>query len=934
MELFRFPAHGGFSVRSILTFVLTVFTAALLWATFSSTPSLAADNATWTDGDVLLFDGHGFNQTNDALNTTSGVIPSDATIYRSAIQPSGSASSSKVFIIYFSSGVDPPTATTAKYVEFDYSGNKLSNPQNARDITVTPKGSDDSLGGEVNSSCTVGGIGWIICPVSVFLAESMDNLFSLLAGLIETQPPILSDPNNGMYVAWNVARTIANVAFVIVFLIIIYSQLTSFGISNYGIKKLTPRLIVAAVLVNISFYISAAAIDLSNILGYGIQDVFNIIREQTFNLTNDNFAGVNNNGWTAVTGVVLAGGGIIGGIYYAAAAGPYFLVTILVTLGLLLLFVLIVLAARQAIILLLVIVSPLAFVANLLPNTEKWFGKWRDLFTTMLIFFPAFSLVFGGSQLAGQLIIQNAGDNIITVIFGMAVQVAPLVITPLILKFSGGLLGRIAQLTNDPKKGLIDRTKGWQKQREEIRKNNAAARPASWRRPGSAMVKGMETLRNGRQEQVELAKLRAKNAYNQTGTHHKLHDKMDDAKQDEKLIHAELEKHSQNRILTNKDALLKDMKIRNAENTTVDLKGRIEATYGELKANDGSVSTRYGAEFAPLEQEAYTTARTIAANALRQANAKREFDARYFAEMKENSAAVQIEGKTLREYAGGIQGHVGAQRALAQAISEKHAAHAEVIKNANAILDDYNLDADSNLLIAQNDLAAGQRLGIEITADIQEAAIKRVAGGGVIPHINTLLTSGAVDWSPDGNEDFRLALVEALRGNSSRPKYIGYGTLDKLTQGIRGENGAPDGVTNETLNNWIESTMLNGKLSAKELAGQDEDTVKRVLDALPAIYAKPRTADQQATFNATLSSLQQEIHSARSDSILWNAAGERKKHIRAISGLLEGYTGIQAIPAVDVAPTVPGAPANGGQPGGTPPQPTPGTGPTPPPTTP
>ena len=54
----------------------------------------------------------------------------------------------------------------------------------------------------------------------------------------------------------------------------IYSHITSFGISNYGIKKILPRLIIVAILVNISFYICAIAIDLSNIAGQAIQDMF------------------------------------------------------------------------------------------------------------------------------------------------------------------------------------------------------------------------------------------------------------------------------------------------------------------------------------------------------------------------------------------------------------------------------------------------------------------------------------------------------------------------------------------------------------------------------------------------------------------------------------------------------------------------------------
>ena len=69
-------------------------------------------------------------------------------------------------------------------------------------------------------------------------------------------------------------RNISNVAFIVAFLVIIYSQLTSVGISNYGVKKMLPRLVIAAVLVNLSFTFCAVLLDLSNVTGYAFQDAF------------------------------------------------------------------------------------------------------------------------------------------------------------------------------------------------------------------------------------------------------------------------------------------------------------------------------------------------------------------------------------------------------------------------------------------------------------------------------------------------------------------------------------------------------------------------------------------------------------------------------------------------------------------------------------
>lgn len=527
MERFSSTLRRVFSAQSIFSFVLVVIITTLFSVLIGGQVTHAANptDAAWS-GESIVYSNHGYTVVTDFKDPT-GTIPDGSTVYQTPVQTSNN-SDKKVFILYFTPGVDPPTATSAKYVEFSSSTTgKLSDPKNAKEVTLTVKGQEDEA-----SSCSVSGIGWIVCPVSVFLAEAMDNVFNILSDMIKVQPSVLGDPNNSMYIAWNTMRNIANVAFVIVFLIIIYSQLTSFGVSNYGLKKLIPRLIIAAILVNVSFIVSAIAIDISNILGYSIQNVFNGIRENVFNLTDDNFGAVNaavDNPWARLTTVILAGGGAIGGVYYLASGGLYMLIPLLLGLILTLIFVVIVLAARQAIIVILVIISPIAFVANLLPNTEKWFDKWKDLFMTMLIFFPAFSLVFGGSQLAGQLIIQNAGGNIVTVLFGMAVQIAPLVITPLLLKFSGSLLGRIAQIANNPSKGILDRNKNWAGARADYTKQRNIAgegrkfNPTTW---GAGMVRNTDFRKRRLKDKTDAFKQGGDNLYHDSPGYTKIHTDM------------------------------------------------------------------------------------------------------------------------------------------------------------------------------------------------------------------------------------------------------------------------------------------------------------------------------------------------------------------------------------------------------------------------
>ncbi|HWT40920.1 MAG TPA: hypothetical protein VN081_06705 [Dongiaceae bacterium] len=447
----------------------------LLWAIIGGAPAHAAD-ANW-DGASLKYDGlqyisAGMIQKDDGSNLPVG---SPYYIYTEQYQAPGSSDSiTRARIIYFSPGVDPPSATSATTVTFNYdtAAKKFSNPVDQKTISL-----DTSSVGSAPTSCAIDGIGWAVCPIMNFLSKGMDVVFNLIADYMKVQPLQTGNTQGSLYTAWNVMRNIANVAFIIVFIIIIYSQLTNIQVNNYGLKRLLPRLIIAAVAINLSYIICAIAVDLSNVLGYSLQDVFNGLRNQILSTGNsDNSAAVLS--WQSITGFVLSGGtaALAAGIGIGSAiiatggtitAAVFILLPALVGLLLAILVVLLVLAARQALIVILVIIAPIALVAYLLPNTEKWFKKWRELLMTMLIFFPAFSVVFGGSQLAGAIIIKNA-TSINMIILGMIVQVAPLVITPLLLKFSGSLLGNIAKLVNNPNKGIIDRTRNWSKSHADL----------------------------------------------------------------------------------------------------------------------------------------------------------------------------------------------------------------------------------------------------------------------------------------------------------------------------------------------------------------------------------------------------------------------------------------------------------------------------------
>ena len=332
-------------------------------------------------------------------------------------------------------------------------------------------------------------------------------------------------------------RDFANVAFVIAFLIIILSQITSIGVSNYGIKRLLPKLVIAAILVNISYYICAIAVDLSNILGNSLKGMLdNAAGRVDANPTNP-FAeggGVSGfMGWVAISGGILIAVGASGGWLAALAL----LVPLLFTALGAVIAVVVTLILRQVLIILLIVISPLAFVALLLPNTEDYFKKWRSVFQTLLLLYPIIALVFGASALASTIIMSAADSSTGSGAFdeslggltqtliqltGAAAAVIPLFIVPTLVKLAGGVLNRFAGIVNDPSKGWIDNKRNAAKERGQILKargiqrqgarvgdpgNNVLGAPGSRRRRiyGAVTGYGINNRARARKKDLDAA---------------------------------------------------------------------------------------------------------------------------------------------------------------------------------------------------------------------------------------------------------------------------------------------------------------------------------------------------------------------------------------------------------------------------------------------
>ncbi len=324
---------------------------------------------------------------------------------------------------------------------------------------------------------SLGSLGWLVCPSTGKISEAVDFLYDKIEGVLVVNPVEKSD-DSPIYQIWKYFQGITNIVFIIFLLVVVFSQITGVGITNYGVKKTLPKLIIAAILVNLSFYICSLAVDVSNIFGNGLRGLFETIETSVTTGAEGGMSGVQlSEMYTAIAGGTAA---TVAGTAVAFETGAIWML-IPLALGALVSVVigLITIAMRQAVVTLLIMVAPLAMVAYILPNTEQWFKKWRQLLFQMLIFYPAFSLLFGASSVAGWAIIVSS-QNGFTTLIGVAVQIFPLFFSWSLMKMSGTVLGTINSKLTALSSGMVGGVRGWAGSHRDLSRAKNLAAPNAY----------------------------------------------------------------------------------------------------------------------------------------------------------------------------------------------------------------------------------------------------------------------------------------------------------------------------------------------------------------------------------------------------------------------------------------------------------------------
>jgi len=340
-------------------------------------------------------------------------------------------------------------------------------------IAPAPATARGELIGDLNCEGSSGAFGWILCPaLSMF-----DSFTGFLYEGVQQELQVFTDDYGGENIlvqddsedslkpVWEGFRNLARGLLVLVFLVIVYAQLAgSTIVQAYNVKQMLPKLLIAVIAIELSWIIFKEFAFLVEDIGRGIPDLINIVFGNT--IAEDGLVVEINSlgGGLSGVGLFLAIGSLIAG-------AAILLLPVALSVSLAILGAFIVLVLRRVVLYVLIIVSPLALVLWILPNTQETFKKWFQTYQNLLFMYLLIQVMVAmgaamaaiTSNIAGLEDIQGARELLMTVT-AILLYFLPYMLIPFAFKWAGGLFANVAGMVNDRSRGLVD---GYRKRTRE-----------------------------------------------------------------------------------------------------------------------------------------------------------------------------------------------------------------------------------------------------------------------------------------------------------------------------------------------------------------------------------------------------------------------------------------------------------------------------------
>ncbi|MFH1225726.1 MAG: hypothetical protein V1684_00360 [bacterium] len=221
-------------------------------------------------------------------------------------------------------------------------------------------------------------LGAVIQGVAYFIGHLLVAITDILFSVAQYDKFV---DNNVVLTGWPVIRDFCNMFFILILLVIAFA--TILRVENYGIKRLLPKLVIMAVLINFSKTICGLLIDFSQII---MLTLINSVGNAAGNLYEAFGIGKIWEIQSIVSGDVFTDKSITGiSLFSSLLLG----LVILIIAGIVISIYTIILAFRIVAFWILIILSPLAFIASTLPGLSgRVFSPWLSQFTNYLIVGP------------------------------------------------------------------------------------------------------------------------------------------------------------------------------------------------------------------------------------------------------------------------------------------------------------------------------------------------------------------------------------------------------------------------------------------------------------------------------------------------------------------------------------------------------------------
>lgn len=303
---------------------------------------------------------------------------------------------------------------------------------------------------------------WFFCPFTDIAQSFADGMDYFIEKYLRTDNQIFLEPGEegyqaGYRKAWETFRSFGIALVIIAGIVMVASEALNLSIVDaYTVRKVLPRLLVAAVGIAVSWDLMRFLVGFFDALGHAASSIIYTSFQQKANDTS--VVSLGGTFLANALGIIGIGAVGVGAAVVAPLLGALGVIAILCSIVLALMVGMTIVLARQAIIVVCILLAPLAIAAYILPNTNKLANFWWNTFISMMLLYPIATGLIALCKVLGMITANNEGDGsggVFATISGVILYFLGYALFPVAFRLSGGLMSAIYNLGSDKSGGAF-----------------------------------------------------------------------------------------------------------------------------------------------------------------------------------------------------------------------------------------------------------------------------------------------------------------------------------------------------------------------------------------------------------------------------------------------------------------------------------------------